>query len=82
MNNAAFETHSESKRNSRWIITPSMLYLLEQVFNIERFPSLHMRQRLAADLQVSARQVSARFRASQPHKCPRIPQSALSFVPP
>lgn len=41
----------------RWIISSSALYLLEQIFKIENYPSLHMRQRLAADLGVSARQV-------------------------
>ena len=42
---------------ARWLISPPALYLLEQVFKMEHFPSLHMRQRLAADLNVSARQV-------------------------
>ena len=47
----------QDKSKARWIISPPVLYLLEQVFKMEHFPSLHMRQRLAADLNVSARQV-------------------------
>ena len=46
--------------SGRWIISSSALYLLEQVYKIENYPSLHMRQRLAADLEVSQRQVFAR----------------------
>jgi len=49
------------KTKARWIISPPVLYLLEQVFKMEHFPSLHMRQRLAADLNVSARQVQVWF---------------------
>ena len=41
----------------RWIITRPALYVLEQVFTIEKFPSHVMRQRLAQDLGVSGRQV-------------------------
>ena len=48
------------RSKQRWIISSAALYLLEQVFKMERFPSLHMRQRLAMDLGVSARQVSRR----------------------
>ncbi len=44
---------------NRWKITSTTLGLLEQVFKIERFPSLHMRQRLAADIGVSSRQARA-----------------------
>ena len=47
------------KSKVRWIISAPALHLLEQVFKMEHFPSLHMRQRLAADLDVSARQVRA-----------------------
>ena len=49
--------NEQDKTKARWIISPPALYLLEQVFKMEHFPSLHMRQRLAADLHVSARQV-------------------------
>ena len=50
--------------SGRWIISSSALYLLEQMYEIENDPPLHMRQRLAADLEVSQRQVSARARPS------------------
>ena len=62
---------ADSKR--RWIISSSVLYLLEHVFKMERFPSLHMRQRLAADLGVSTRQVRA---------MPRMPPSLAPSSPP
>ena len=58
---------------ARWLISPPALYLLEQVFKMEHFPSLHMRQRLAADLNVSARQV----RGYTPRA--RAPPAALEF---
>ncbi|KOO29666.1 paired mesoderm homeobox protein 2a [Chrysochromulina tobinii] len=45
----------------RWIISSSALYLLEQVYKIENYPSLHMRQRLATDLEVSQRQIQVWF---------------------
>ena len=48
--------------SGRWIISSSALYLLEQMYEIENDPPLHMRQRLATDLEVSQRQVSARAR--------------------
>jgi hypothetical protein len=48
--------------SERWIISSSALYLLEQMYEIENDPPLHMRQRLATDLEVSQRQVSARAR--------------------
>lgn len=50
----------EKGSKARWIISSSALFLLEQVYRIDRFPSLEMRQRLADDLGVSARQVRAR----------------------
>ena len=50
----------DDKTKGRWTISSSALYLLEQVFKMERFPSLHMRQRLAADPGVTARQVGRR----------------------
>ena len=50
----------QDRSKARWIISAPALYLLEQVFKIEHFPSLHMRQRLAADLKVSARQVKTK----------------------
>ena len=49
--------------SGRWIISSSALYLLEQMYEIENDPPLHMRQRLATDLEVSQRLVSARARA-------------------
>ena len=52
----------DSAIGGRWIISSSALYLLEQMYEIENDPSLHMRQRLATDLEVSQRQVSARAR--------------------
>ena len=52
--------------SGRWIISSSALYLLEQMYEIENDPPLHMRQRLATDLEVSQRQVSARARARPP----------------
>ena len=55
--NATPQSSDEDKSKARWSISSSALYLLEQVFKIERFPSLHMRQRLAVDLGVTARQV-------------------------
>eukprot|EP00322_Chrysochromulina_rotalis_P000270 CAMPEP_0115849252 /NCGR_PEP_ID=MMETSP0287-20121206/11353_1 /TAXON_ID=412157 /ORGANISM="Chrysochromulina rotalis, Strain UIO044" /LENGTH=660 /DNA_ID=CAMNT_0003303213 /DNA_START=76 /DNA_END=2059 /DNA_ORIENTATION=- len=51
----------EASNKGRWIITSSALYLLEQVYKIENYPSLQMRQRLAMDLGVSARQVQVWF---------------------
>jgi len=45
----------------RWNINRSALYVLEQVFDLEKFPSHHMRQRLAADLAVTPRQVQVWF---------------------
>ena len=48
--------------SGHWIISSSALYLLEQMYEIENDPPLHMRQRLATDLEVSQRQVSARAR--------------------
>ena len=52
----------------RWNINRSALYVLEQVFALEKFPSHHMRQRLAADLGVTARQVSNPL-GSPPARC-------------
>ena len=63
----------ENEPKARWIISPPTLYLLEQVFKMEHFPSLHMRQRLAADLNVSARQV--RRRALPPPPPPPRPRT-------
>ena len=54
------ESSNDDKTKARWIISAPALHLLEQVFKMEHFPSLHMRQRLAADLNVSARQVRSR----------------------
>ena len=50
--------------SGRWIIniSSSALYLLEQMYEIENDPPLHMCQRLATDLEVSQRQVFARAR--------------------
>ncbi len=55
----------------RWIISASALYLLEQVYKIENYPSLHMRQRLATDLGVSQRQVGRYTPIMLPHAHPR-----------
>ena len=52
---------SHVSKAGRWIIDAPTLYLLEQVFKMERFPSQHMRQRLATDLKVSDRQVQVWF---------------------
>ena len=54
----------ENPISRRWIIniSSSALYLLEQMYEIENDPPLHMRQRLATDLEVSQRQVFARAR--------------------
>ena len=41
----------------RWNISRPVLAVLEQVFTLEKFPSQLMRQRLAADLSVTPRQV-------------------------
>ena len=54
------ESSNDDKTKARWIISAPALHLLEQVFKMEHFPSLHMRQRLAADLKVSARQVKTK----------------------
>ena len=59
--------NEQDKTKARWIISPPALYLLEQVFKIEHFPSLHMRQRLAADLNVSARQVRKQMTSLTSH---------------
>ena len=54
----------------RWIISSSALFLLEQIFKIDRFPSLEMRQRLADDLGVSARQVCGHGTNNAPARAP------------
>jgi len=45
----------------RWNISRPVLVVLEQVFALEKFPSQLMRQRLAADLGVTPRQVQVWF---------------------
>merc|ERR1719454_1788803 len=45
----------------RWNISRPVLAVLEQVFTLEKFPSQLMRQRLAADLSVTPRQVQVWF---------------------
>jgi len=59
------ETASSASSNKgkppRWNIKPPVLVVLEQVFCIEKFPSFHMRHRLAMDLGVTARQVQVWF---------------------
>jgi hypothetical protein len=81
-------TDADRSKQSRWVITSPALYLLEQVYKMERFPSLRMRQRLAADLNVSARQVCARVASCEhlrppPHPPPLLyPTFAPVAVPP
>merc|ERR1712087_414565 len=48
-------------KQSRWNITRGALDLLEQAFNLVKFPSLFVRQQLAQELNVSCRQVQVWF---------------------
>eukprot|EP00967_Tisochrysis_lutea_P136372 scaffold243230_cov31-Tisochrysis_lutea.AAC.3 len=51
-------TSSSSKINKpRWAISKQAKFILEQVYQMERFPSAEMRRRLAADFNVEPRQV-------------------------
>ena len=63
----------------RWNINRSALYVLEQVFALEKFPSHHMRQRLAADLGVTARQVQQAGRGSRLFPAPRGGEGPRAF---
>ena len=45
----------------RWIVSRPALFILEQVFALEKFPTMLMRTRLATDLGVTPRQVQIWF---------------------
>ena len=67
--------NDDSKRSKlpRWHVSKESLAVLEHVFSIEQFPSMVMRQRLAADLSVTPRQVTVGSRGPAPRA--RLPQS-------
>ena len=46
---------------TRWKIPPTALQMLEQVFKVDKFPSVETRKNLAANLKVSPRQVQVWF---------------------
>lgn len=50
----------DKSKAPRWNIKPAALTVLEQIFTLEKFPSQHIRQRLAYDLAVTARQARRR----------------------
>lgn len=52
---------NQQNKSPRWIITRPALFVLEQVFTIDKFPSHVMRQRLAQDLGVTPRQIQVWF---------------------
>jgi len=63
-------THGDSKvltsestqpKNSRWIISRSAQFIMEQVFTVERFPTCVTRARLALDLGATPRQIQVWF---------------------
>ena len=60
---------------TRWKIPPTALQMLEQVFKVDKFPSVETRKNLAANLKVNPRQVQVWFqnkrqRAVVPSKTP------------
>ena len=67
-----------NSKSPRWIITRPALYVLEQVFAIEKFPSHVMRQRLAQDLGVTPRQARAQHSLCGRRCPPEHPERASS----
>ena len=54
-------SRAQSERPQRWHIGTKALELLEQAYELDSFPSLFARQRLADEMGVSARQVQVWF---------------------
>ena len=49
----------DGARLPRWNITPEALYILEDIFRMQPFPPIMMREKLAKSLDVTPRQVAA-----------------------
>lgn len=60
----------------RWAISKKAKLILEQIYQMERFPSAEMRRRLAEDFEVEPRQVQFWFQVSLRARL------ALSHAPP
>jgi hypothetical protein len=55
------EMLDDGARMPRWNITPEALYVLEDVFRMQPFPPIMMREKLAKSLDVTPRQVQIWF---------------------
>ncbi|KAL1503161.1 hypothetical protein AB1Y20_011220 [Prymnesium parvum] len=71
------------QKSPRWIITRPALFVLEQVFTIDKFPSHVMRQRLAQELGVTPRQVQVWFqnRRQRERSVQRNPNEVVTGMP-
>ena len=66
----------------RWIVSRPALFILEQVFALEKFPTMLMRTRLATDLGVTPRQVQIWFQNRRQRERNLRKQGLLDDSPP
>ena len=66
-------------KSTRWKIPSAALQMLEQVFTIDKFPSVETRKQLAANLKVTPRQVQVWFQNKRQRAVrPKSPEPAIT----